>query len=600
MFVFKLQIDLSIEKVVVPGMGSADGNKELKEVYNMSQRSNTGGRRSSAPSSDNLRTEILDRIGEQQYEDVLFKPKHRKKRSKTKQKRMFVCGTESGSDTLSTNSVRSTSDGEDPWSSERLDISSDLSISSRPNGGSSNVQLSKRSSSEETLVRLGDCISSDVATLPDDSCSELDKIINDSAFDEVSVLRSSSKDKRPDDLCLGEECSVPSEIQPDLRSPASIERDVANKERMLAEVLKLDSLCGGDSKSEIILSGNCTCDINKMESLEIMAEKTKVNDVMSHSCILSEELTHDVKVGEQKTDDWRNQSASKDYDSVSQHSEDIPDSQDEKLTSFSSILSYGPPSGSSAPPSNHTSLEICSSTDSKAESSCDSKLLEAVQRADEWMQYKVPDTIVNLSLCKYYVCCVDSKDVVYYSALNGLSLKWQKVDYKAKQVAVSPNGTLVWKLHKCIAYGLENPSLKGPFGRRWKEAARNVQWISVTDNIAWFISDGCISVHKQLSSDRPTSMAKPVHCDQPVARVCCFQNCVIALTCSGDVLYRSGVSHIVPEGKIWRKVNVPCSPVTDIALGCHGAAWVVDQKNAIHFSCNFTAPDCQWWQVSFT
>jgi hypothetical protein len=459
------------------------------------------------------------------------------------------------------------------------------------------VELDRRSSSEETLVRPGDCISSEVATL--DSCSDNDKIVNDSsALDEVNVLRKSSKDKRPGDLCLGEKCSVPPEVQPDLRSPASIERDVVSKERILAKVLELDSLWDGDCESEI-LNGKHTCDTNKVETQEMVAEKTKLNCITLRSCVLSKELACDVEVGDQETDDLGNQNASKDDDSGSQHSDSIPDSQDEKLASFNSILSYGPPSGSSAPPSTHTSLETFCPSDPKTESSCDSRLYKAVERAGRWMQYKVPDTIVNLSMCNYYVCCVDSKDVVYYSALNGLSLNWQKVDYNAKQVAVSPNGTLVWKLHKCTAYALECASGKGPFGRRWKEVERNVQWISIADSIAWFISDGSIYVHKGLSFEHPSSTARLVHCNQPVARISCFQNSVIALTCTGEVLFRSGVSHAVPEGRKWRKVNVPCRAVTDIALGCHNTAWVVDQKNAIHFSCNFTAPDSQWWQVSF-
>lgn len=595
---------MNVENVISPGVDCAnaapDGNKELEEVYNLSQQSSTGSRSSSVLSSDNLRTEILNRIGEQQYEDVLFKPKQRKKRTKTKQKKMFLSGTESGSDTMSTNSVRSMSDGEDPWSSDRLDMSSDWSVSTRPSEGLNNVELDRRSSSEETLVRLGDCISSEVAVLPVESCSENDKTVDDSStLVDASVSQKSSKDRRPGGLCLGVECSVPPEIQPDLRSPASIERDVASKERILAKVLKLDSLCDGDCEIEV-LNGKHTCDTNKINGKEMITEETKLDYMELRSCVLSEELTCEVKDGDQESNDLGNQSVSKDDDSVSQHSDSIPDSQDEKLASFNSILSYGPPSGSSAPPSNHTSLEICSSSDPKAESSCDIKLYEAVERADQWMQYKVPDTIVNLSMCKYYVCCVDSKNVVYYSTLSGLSLKWQKVDYKAKQVAISPNGSLVWKLHKCTAYGLECPSKKGPFGRRWKELEKNVQWISVADNIAWFISKGSVYVHKQLSFEHPSSIARLVFCNEPVARICCFRNSVIVLTCTGEVLYRSEVSHVVPEGRIWEKVIVPCVAVTDIALGCHNTAWVVDQKNSIYFSCNFTEPNPQWWQVSFS
>lgn len=606
-FVFYLQIDLNVQKLVSPGVDciscAANSSKQCKEVYSISQQSNTGSRRSSAISSENLRTEILNRIGEQQYEDVLFKPKQRKKKSNTKCKRMFVSGAESGSDTMSTNSVRSLSDGEDQWSSERLDVSSDLSISTKP----SNTQLDSRSSSEETLGRLGDSISNNVETLHGDSFGEHDGKINHSyALDDTGILQNSCKGSKPNSLCLGEEHSLPSEIQPDLRSPESIERDVANKEKILAKVLKLDSLCDVQTDCE-----KQSSDINKIETQQII-EKMNLTYTTPHNYILSEELTCGGGVGEQEVDDWKSQSAVRNAQSDSQqdcHDEKISsfdaqdeklsscDSQDEKVASFSSILSYGPPSGSSAPPSNHTSLETFSSLDSKTEPNCGTKLYEAVERADQWMQYSVPGTIVNLSVCKYYVCCVDAKGVVYYSALNGLSLKWQKVDYKAKQVAVSQDGTLVWRLHKSAAYALENPSIKGPFGESWKEVAGNVQWISVADKTAWFISDGGLFFHQELSSEHPSGMTK-VDCSQPVTRVCCFQDSVIVLT-TAEVLFSSGISHISAEGRKWKRVNVPC-PVADVALGCHDTAWVVDQKNTIHFSCNFTECDAQWWQVSFS
>ncbi|KAJ9589047.1 hypothetical protein L9F63_017661, partial [Diploptera punctata] len=578
-------IDLNISRIESPGVdclnsASTDGNKIYKDVYNISQRSNSGSRRNSTISCGNSRTELLDRIGEQQYEDVLFKPKHKKRHNKTKTKtKTFMSGTESGSDTMSVNSIRSTSDSEDPWSSERLEISSDWSTSTKQ------IESNKRSSSEETLVRLGDCISSDVATLPGDNSSEHDVTIHENSIDEPNALQK-IKDKRPSDLSISEECSVPPEIQPDLRSPASIERDVANKERILAKVLKLDTLCDGDTESE---KGNVedNCDIKTIETTEFIGEKINSKYVTSHSCVMSDETQANDKevILENQNPDESNTSA---------------EPQDEKLASLTSILSYGPPSGSSAPPSHHASLEMCTVPDLKVESSCENGDNEAVERPDRWMQYKVPDTISNISVCKYYVCCTDYKNIVYYSGLNGLSLNWHKVDYKAKQVSISHNGNIVWKIHKNVAYALENPTTRGPFGNggRWKVAAQNVQWISVSDNIAWYISDGCIFVQKHLSADYPCNISSsPIHCNLPVTKISCFQETVIALTCTGEILIRTGISRIVPEGKGWKTVVTPCPVVMDIALGFSNTAWIVDQKSYVHFSCNVSAPVVQWWSV---
>ncbi|PSN53753.1 hypothetical protein C0J52_06249 [Blattella germanica] len=541
-------------------VNGGEGHKVYKEVYNRSRRS-----------SNNSRSELLDRIGAQQYEDVLFKPKHRRKKNKTRMKKSLASGTESGSDTMSTNSIRSTSDGEEPWSSEKLDISSDWSASTRANKG-----RARRSSSEETLVRLGDCISSDVATLLGDISIE----------QEEANASQKCRDKRPSDLSIGEECVVPPEIQPDLRSPATIERDVISKERILAKELKLDSLFNGDDvESEKGVNEEHSCKINKIETTEFIGKKTSASYVTSHGCLLSEELSHDMQANDREEEMWGSESGA-------------PDPQDEKLASLNSILSYGPPSGSSAPPSNHGSLEIYGPPDLKPEPSCENGPSEPVERAYGWNQYKVPETVTDISVCKHYVCCVDSRGIVHFSALNGLALKWQKVDYKAKQVSASPSASVVWKIQNNIAYALESPTTKGPFGKNWTEAAHSVQWVSVDDSMAWFVSDGCVLVQKQLGPERPCSGAStPVRCPMPITRVCCFLGSVIALTCTGELLVRTGISHIVPEGKDWKKVITPHPVVVDLALGCSGTGWVVDQKGGIHFSCDLSSPTPQWWQV---
>lgn len=57
-----------------------------------------------------------------------------------------------------------------------------------------------------------------------------------------------------------------------LNAASSIERDVASKERILAKVLKLDSLCDGHCEIEV-LNGKHTCDTNKINRNEMITEK---------------------------------------------------------------------------------------------------------------------------------------------------------------------------------------------------------------------------------------------------------------------------------------------------------------------------------------
>ncbi|XP_066992406.2 tectonin beta-propeller repeat-containing protein 2 isoform X2 [Anabrus simplex] len=560
---------LTVEK------GTFDENKVYKEVYNRSQWSSINSRRGSSVSRDSSRAELLEKIGEQQFEEVVFKPKHkRKKKKRTASKpKHLVSGTESGSDTMSTNSVRSNaSDCEDPWSSERLDVSSDWSsVSTRPGSSTNNDRPALRSSSEETLVRLGESMISEIGTLPSDNRSDIES---------QSVVE---QDNRPDDLKLNVEGFIPPCIQPDLRSPATIERDVATKEKLLAEVLNLDTLCIDKNEAK-------EHDVNKVPvSLENL---TKPNGMLTLGCCVTAELTHAVIVEDKRTEECETVGlVNEDRYELSESATYV--AEDEKLASFNSSLSYGPPSGSSAPPSNHASLEISHPVDGDF----DKSNFQTSDRSDCWVQYCTPDDMVSFAVCRHYVCCIDSRDILHYSGVNGLGLKWQKADDRAEQIALSINGMLVWKLQKGIAYSLVNPSQKGPFGEKWVEAAKYVQSIAVDDNIAWYVTlESQIHVQKFLTADKPCSTPIPVLCVYPATRICCFQGMVWVLTSNSKVLYRAGISPIVPEGKEWKEVAVPF-PVIDIALGCHGTGWVVETKNVIHFTKNVTAETPQWWQV---
>ncbi|KAK7791330.1 hypothetical protein R5R35_011714 [Gryllus longicercus] len=555
-----------LESGSINGVGSSgDEPKVNKEVFNRHRQFSSQSSQEFALLTEASRAEVLEKIGEQKFEEVVFKPKKKKKNKKMLKNKHFVSGAESGSDTISVNSARSNvSDSEDPWSSERLDMSSDWSGMSTRASSSANECALKRSSSEETLVRLGDSIISELGTLPGDdagSCSE--------------------QSTRPSDLTVGNHPeekvnTVPPGIQPDLRSPASIERDVADKEKLLAEVLKLDTLClekGPISDKESNTSG-------------VDAMKPDKNMVSSETYVLSPVSAVGVSMSEKiECDLLRRNSV--------ELSDDNTESQDEKLASIGSTLSYGPPSGSSAPPSNHASLEIAHPMDiDTLEEGC-----VVSERADNWIQYRTPDSIVGFCVCAHYVCCVDSNSRIHYSGVNGLSLKWQKADDRGEQISVSEDSKIVWKLHKGTAYALVLPSCKGPFGEKWIVAARDVQSVAIDDTVAWYVTlDSRVYIQKGLTPEKPVGAPVAVCCVFPTVRVSCFESAVWVLTSTDKVLYREGISVDVPEGTTWKEVSVPF-PVMDMVLGCQGTGWVVDEKNVIHFTKDFAAKSPQWWQI---
>lgn len=89
--------------------------------------------------------------------------------------------------------------------------------------------------------------------------------------------------------------------------------------------------------------------------------------------------------------------------------------------------------------------------------------LQARDFSDHWPQFKVPEPITSLAVCKNYVLCTDINDQVYYSDLSGLALCWVLLDYKASNVCVSYDGSIVCLLNKKSVYSLVNPSPKSKF-----------------------------------------------------------------------------------------------------------------------------------------
>ncbi|XP_047105472.1 uncharacterized protein LOC124774869 [Schistocerca piceifrons] len=553
-------VELNVERKPLHSESSKiDENKIYKEYFNRAQRGSLNNHRGSNVSLDSSRAEILEKIGEQQFEDILFKPKHGKNKSRKVAKNKHLSGLESGSDSMSTstNSIRSVnSDSEEAGSSEQVSGSTDCA--------STPTRCIDPSSSEDTLVRLSDCVVSEKTEVVN-----VNGLISDSSRKLGEITLSHNSEEK--------DCIIP-HIKPDLRSPGSIERDVADKEKRLAKFLNLDTLykdASADPEDPVANGELSECVTNENSNRDLESPKPQ------------EDACHDVIADYKCPTDYTSNSTK---DCEYSNSVEV---SDEKLSSYNSVLSYGPPSGSSAPPSVHTSLDTYSPGQ---QSDTVVTEISPIERGDKWVQFKTPCPITSLSVCSHYVCCIDSRDFVFFSNFSRLGLKWQKLDNKARQVVMSQNGDLVWKLYKNTAYALKQPSYKGPFGTQWLEAAKDVQCIAVSESAAWTVSlDGRVYIHKYVTRERPFSTPEQVPCVYMATRICCFRERVWILTTTGEVLWRSHICEKTPEGRKWNKVEV--HNVVDIALGCHETGWLIDSKNTILFSDDFTEPKPSWWQV---
>ena len=68
---------------------------------------------------------------------------------------------------------------------------------------------------------------------------------------------------------------------------------------------------------------------------------------------------------------------------------------------------------------------------------------------------------------------------------SGPGLKWQSITDATEQLAVSPSGMLVWRLHNSSLYVATKITTRHPAGSKWVEAAREVAHVCVDDNVGW-------------------------------------------------------------------------------------------------------------------
>ncbi|XP_064231300.1 tectonin beta-propeller repeat-containing protein 2 isoform X3 [Aotus nancymaae] len=240
----------------------------------------------------------------------------------------------------------------------------------------------------------------------------------------------------------------------------------------------------------------------------------------------------------------------------------------------------------------------------------DAGLLKSDQFAESWMGYSGPGYgILSLVVSEKYIWCLDYKGGLFCSALPGAGLRWQKFEDAVQQVAVSPSGTLLWKIEQKSnrAFACGKVTIKGK--RHWYEALPQAVFVALSDDTAWIIrTSGDLYLQTALSVDRPCARAMKVECPYPLSQITARDNVVWALTEQRALLYREGVSSFCPEGEQWKcdivSERQALEPVC-ITLGDQQTLWALDIHGNLWFRTGIVSKkpqgdDDHWWQVSIT
>ncbi|KAJ7990937.1 hypothetical protein DPEC_G00292060 [Dallia pectoralis] len=230
--------------------------------------------------------------------------------------------------------------------------------------------------------------------------------------------------------------------------------------------------------------------------------------------------------------------------------------------------------------------------------------------AESWMGYTGPGCgILSLVVTDRYIWCLDFKGGLYCSALPDGGLSWQKFEENVQQVALSPSGSLLWKVEQktMTAYACGKVTIKGK--RHWYKALEDCAFVALSEDTAWIIStSGDLYLQTGLNVDRPCARAVKVDCPCPMAQVTARAGVVWALSEHRTVFYREGLSSYCSEGDMWRYDKISESQGLEpicISLGENNTAWALDTSGSLWFRTGVTGnkpqgEDDHWWQVSIT
>ncbi|KAK3591291.1 hypothetical protein CHS0354_004340 [Potamilus streckersoni] len=225
-----------------------------------------------------------------------------------------------------------------------------------------------------------------------------------------------------------------------------------------------------------------------------------------------------------------------------------------------------------------------------------------------WTQFTALSNVYSMALSDMHIWYTDKSNNIYYSPLHQPGLTWRKAIGSAKQIAVSQFGDIVWCLQKNTVLAGTKITQKHPEGLKWVEAVKEVTYIAVDNNSAWYIKvNGEVMMQTGLSRERPCFRSIPVPCSYRLKQIVCRNGVVWALTETCRLIYRNNITSSCPHGTDWvlaEGENLETENLfSTVALGDGGLGWAMNVLGQLFFCTGVTMKtpigDQKWWQVLF-
>lgn len=119
-------------------------------------------------------------------------------------------------------------------------------------------------------------------------------------------------------------------------------------------------------------------------------------------------------------------------------------------------------------------------------SSMESKFNEPPKYGVDWVEYKAPELLLDISVSSDHIFCVDVRNQMYFSRHPQMgSLRWIELEQPAEKIAASHSETVVWALYRGTVYSAHHKALCLWENTEWMSIARDVISIAVDDECGW-------------------------------------------------------------------------------------------------------------------
>ncbi|KAL3873059.1 hypothetical protein ACJMK2_036220 [Sinanodonta woodiana] len=539
--------------------------------------------------------------------------------------------TEKGSDTKEDKKSVTLSEGielKDNVSEKQNEVSS---------VGINNTSMSNKLATQESLATSNKLLKDQAGILTPSDCPLIDQV----STDKLNISSSPVKHKEEVSAQQSDLRSQKKMITPEKIKHLAHKGQITSKERswvsgntgddnsvkyltsrvssLEKEIRKLDlEVMGMDSNASETLITQTQTDGVCMAPLDTPSDV--LNKVQSSDLVCS----NDVVSGTQNKDTDDSTKSQSLYQTPDTSSEDFYSKFYIQSTTPSSTQSVSPgsdPLSLTAPSPEAQSPEVDRMVDTtevpqgrKKEDTDDIQVVDFPASADIkksvnlWTEFSVLGNVYSMALSDTHIWYTDKSNNIYYSLLHQPGLTWRKANGSAKQIAVSPSGDIVWCLQKNTVLAGTKITQKHPEGLKWVEAVKEVAYIAVDNNSAWYIKvNGEVMMQTGLTRERPCFRSIPAPCSHRLKQIVCHNGVVWALTVSCRLIYRKNITSSCPHGTEWvlaEGENLETENLfSTVALGDGGIGWAMNVLGQLFFCTGVTSKtplgDQKWWQVLF-